>query len=56
MFVLIILMVSDTLVEDQADRGNGILAVIISGTIYVAADIALLKWSKSFGAWCGGLC
>jgi hypothetical protein len=46
-----VLVVSDTLVEDQVDRGDGILAVIINGTIYVAAAIALIKWSRSLGVW-----
>lgn len=40
-FVLGVLMVSDTLLEDQANKGDGILAVIISSTIYLAAAGAL---------------
>jgi hypothetical protein len=54
-FILGVLMVSDTLVNDQVDRGDRILAVIISGTIYVAAAITLIEWFKSLGAWYGGM-
>jgi len=50
-FVLGVLMVSGSLSEDQADQGDGILAVIISATLYIAAAVALLEWFKSSANW-----
>jgi len=54
-FVLGCLMVSGSLSDDQADQGDGILAVIISSTIYLAAATALFAWFKSANDWYSGL-
>jgi len=54
-FVLGVLMVSGSLSDDQADQGDGILAVIISSTIYLAAALALFEWFKSTNEWYSGL-
>jgi len=54
-FVLGLLMVTGALDQDQSDQGDGILAVIISATLYIAAAIALLEWCKSMSTWYTGL-
>ena len=54
-FCLGVLMVSEVLNEDQSDKGDGILAVIICCTIYIAGATALYEWLTTGYAWYTGL-
>jgi len=54
-FVLGVLMVTNALDQDQSDQGDGILAVIISSTIYLAAATALYEWLGTMNSWYAGL-
>jgi len=54
-FILGILMVSGALDQRQQDQGDAILALIIGGTIYVAAVYALYEWWGAFSEWFSSL-
>lgn len=53
--VLGVLIASGALDRDQSKEGDGVLAVTISATLYVAAAVALLEWCRSCFAWFAGL-
>jgi len=54
-FILGVLMTSNVLNEDQSSQGDGILAVIICSTIYVAGATALWEWFTTGYSWYTGL-
>jgi len=54
-FVLGVLMVSGTLDQREQDQGDAILALIIGGTIYVAAVYAIYEWWGCFSEWFSSL-
>jgi len=54
-FILGCLMVSGVLDQREQDQGDAILALIIGGTIYVAAVYALYEWWGAFVNWFSSL-